>query len=188
VHVVGRTRWLKVPYRNTYEIYRAAYSMIANYAEIQKLLSEEGEVVEPELSSQAMRHGTRALFQKCRNDADELQYIKNTIAGLRQEGYPESQIVVLVRYRRDLEAIQTALRGSGVEVKNIHGYKGLEVEAVILPHLENTFSFAEDEAQERRLLYMAMSRARSRLYLTYSGKLPAAYEEIRRQGLADFIE
>ena len=40
VDVVGRTRWLRVPYRNTYEIYQAAYSMIANHEEIQGSLSE----------------------------------------------------------------------------------------------------------------------------------------------------
>jgi superfamily I DNA/RNA helicase len=41
---------------------------------------------------------------------------------------------------------------------------------------------------ELRLLYMAMSRARSRLYLSYSGRLPPAYDVLRKQNLADFLE
>ncbi len=44
----------------------------------------------------------------------------------------------------------------------------------------------KDEAGERRLLYMAMSRGRERLVMPYSGRLPGAFEELRRQGLADF--
>lgn len=188
INVIGRTRWLRIPYRNTYEIYRAAYSMIANSPEIQSALSEEGVLIEPDLSSQKMRHGPLPLVRKCRNAADELSSVKNIVTTLLQEGFPEKQIAVLLRYRRSMEEIQKALQGSGVWINMIHGFKGLEAEAVIIPHLEDTFVRSEEDAGERRLLYMAMSRARSRLYLTYSGKLPSAYEVLRRQGLADFVE
>ena len=47
--VAGRTRWLKIPYRNTQEIYEAAYGMIADHDEIQKSLTEDGELVTPDL-------------------------------------------------------------------------------------------------------------------------------------------
>ncbi len=188
VNVVGRTRWLKIPYRNTYEIYRAAYSIIANHSEIQKSLMDEGEIIEPELSSQTMRHGPIPLVRKCRSAVDEISYIKNTVLSLRQEGFPERQIAILVRYRRDMDNIQREIRGSGAGVYMIHSFKGLEMEAVIIPHLQNTFINSDEEVAERRLIYMAMSRARSRLYLTYTGKLPPAYADLRSQGLADFIE
>jgi hypothetical protein len=34
---------------------------------------------------------------------------------------------------------------------------------------------------------MAMSRAREQLYMTYFGKLPRPYEDLRHQNLADFV-
>lgn len=188
IHVVGRTRWLRVPYRNTYEIYSAAYRMIANHEEIQKSLSEEGELIEPELSSQTMRHGPIPLVRKFRNVADEMVYLKNTITSLRQEGVAEKQIAVLVRYRREMDAVNNAIRGSGVSAYMMHSFKGLEMDVILVPGLQTTFVRPEEEGSERRLLYMAMSRARVKLYMTYSGKLPQAYEELRKHGLANFME
>lgn len=187
ISVVGRTRWLKVPYRNTYEIYRAAYSMISDNEEIQKSLTDEGEKIIPELSSQTMRHGIRPLVQKCRSNYDEDVAIKNAVASFRQSGIPEKQIGVLVRYKRDLYGVKKLLQGTEVLVTAIHSIKGLEMEGVIIPRLHTTFQEFEGETSERRLLYMAMSRARSNLIMTYSGRLPIAYEVLRSENLADFI-
>lgn len=189
VSVVGRTRWLRVPYRNTYEIYQAAYSMIANHQEIQNSLSESGELVKPDLTSSEMRHGAKPLVRRCHNSADELAYIKNTVDTLRRDGFRDEQIAILARYRNDLEPIKNAMKGYDVMVNPIHSFKGLEMEVVFIPHLHKTFSKeGEDfEATERRLLYMALTRARSQLFLTYSGKLPKVYEQLREAELADFL-
>ncbi len=187
ISVVGRTRWLKVPYRNTFEIYRAAYSLIADNEEIQKSLADEGEKIMPELSSQTMRHGKRPLIQKCKSNFDEDTAIKNAVASLRQSGIQEKQIAVLIRYKRDLYGVKKLLQGTEVMVAPIHSIKGLEMEGVIIPRLHTTFQEFEGDTNERRLLYMAMSRARSSLIMTYSGRLPGAYEVLRTENLADFI-
>ena len=187
--VAGRTRWLKVPYRNTREIYEAAYGMIADQDEIQRSLADEGEPVTPDLSSVSLRHGPRTLVQRCASVEKELDFLKNRIFSLRQEGYRDKQIAVLVRYAQRIRGIRERLRGLDVRVQPIHGFKGLEAEVVFIPHLQQTFlkEDEEDLAAERRILYMAMSRAREKLYMTYFGKLPRPYEDLRRQGLADFV-
>ena len=189
IPVAGRTRWLKVPYRNTQEIYQAAYGMIAGHDEIQKSLADEGELVQPDLSSSAMRHGTRPLVQRCSSVDKELDFLKNRIFSLRQDGYRDGQIAILVRQSQSVKPIRERMRGLDVRVQPIHGFKGLEAEVVFIPHLQNTFRRDEDEylAAERRILYMAMSRAREKLYMTYFGKLPRPYEDLRRQNLADFV-
>jgi len=188
IQVVGRTRWLRVPYRNTYEIYQAAYSLIANNAEIQQSLKEEGELITPQISSQTMRHGPKPLLRKHRSTNDEVEYIRDLVAALRQQGYSEKQIAILVKYKSDIVPIEAAIRGSGVAACTIQSYKGLEMDAVILPHIHKTFTPSDEETAMRRLMYMAMSRARSALYLTCSGKLPHVYEELYRQGLVDYME
>jgi hypothetical protein len=120
---------------------------------------------------------------------EDATYGKNWIFSLRQNGYRDGQIAVLVRPSQSIKPIRDRLRGLDVRVQPIHGFKGLEAEVVFVPHLQNTFRREEDEyvAAERRILYMAMSRAREKLYMTYFGKLPRPYEDLRRQNLADFV-
>ena len=189
IKVAGRTRWLKIPYRNTQEIYRAAYAMIADNSDIQASLADKGELVKPDLVSTSMQHGSRPLIQKCTSVEKELEFIKNTILYLRQNGYKDRQIAVLVRYTNSLKDVQNAMRGYDIRIHPIHGFKGLEVDAVFIPHLQRTFQREEEEyiTAERRIMYMAMTRARKHLYMTYFGKLPRPYEDLRRNDFADFV-
>jgi len=187
VEVVGRTRWLKVPYRNTYEIYQAAYEMISDNDEIQNSLKEEGEWIRPEVNPVEMRHGKRPLVQKLANTREEIYRVKNIIDSLKTDGIREDQIAVLTRYRREAKDLERFLQDTSVVINPIHGFKGLEMEAVILPHIHLMFQDAEEETSERRLIYMAMSRAREQLYLTYSGRLPTPFNTLRTKNLVDFL-
>jgi len=187
VEVVGRTRWLKVSYRNTYEIYQAAYEMISDNDEIQNSLKEEGEWIRPEVNPVEMRHGKRPLVQRLANIREEIYRVKNIIDSLKTDGIREDQIAVLTRYRREAKDLERFLQDTSVVINPIHGFKGLEMEAVILPHINLMFQDAEEETSERRLIYMAMSRAREQLYLTYSGRLPTPFNTLRTKNLVDFL-
>ncbi|HEX2044462.1 MAG TPA: ATP-dependent DNA helicase UvrD2 [Gaiellaceae bacterium] len=73
----------------------------------------------------------------------------------------------------DLEArFGEEARGRGVTLLTYHRAKGLEFEAVLLPNLvEGELPFRRaDAAEERRLLYVGMTRAKRHLELTWSGK------------------
>lgn len=69
----------------------------------------------------------------------------------------------------------------GIWVGPYHAAKGLEFEAVIMPYLNDdqvpwpdvvaAFNPEETDAREARLLYVALTRARSQLLMTYSGTL-----------------
>jgi len=178
VHVVGRTRWLKVPYRNTYEIYQAAYQLIATDPALQKSLEEEGLIVIPELNEHSMRHGTKPLVRRYQNFDQETSNIRSQIDLLLREGVDSRQIAVLHRKRKGVEQIEEALKGCDVSIDTFHAYKGLEFEVVFLTQLQETRDFRGSEknvSAERRLVYMAMTRAREKLYMSYSGKLPEKY-------------
>jgi DNA helicase-2/ATP-dependent DNA helicase PcrA len=62
--------------------------------------------------------------------------------------------------------------GRGVNLLTYHRAKGLEFEAVFLPNLaEGELPFRRaDAAEERRLFYVGMTRAKRHLELTWSGK------------------
>ncbi|MBA4420831.1 MAG: hypothetical protein C0391_06760 [Anaerolinea sp.] len=187
IPVVGRTRWLKVPYRNTYEIYRAAYDLIDGYQEIQDSLVEEGERVEPDISREVMRTGIKPLLRKFNTIQEEKDYLRNVVETYRNQGYLDKQIAILARHNDDLNNIRQRIKGLDIWAETCHSFKGLETEVVILPFLHKTFLDASKEAAERRLMYMAMSRARSNLVLTYSGRLPTPYQGLLDKSLVDYL-
>jgi len=70
----------------------------------------------------------------------------------------------------DLDSLQTE---KGISLMTFHSAKGLEFKAVVVAGLEdgllphfNSQGAREDVEEERRLLYVGMTRARERLYLT----------------------
>jgi len=181
IPVVGRTRHLRTPYRNTYEIYQAAYELIRSDETLQSALGEEGVLVEPDMNAAFMRHGSKPLFQKFKTFDEEAIYVRDSISSLLQNGYKPEQIAVLSRRTRGVDKISRVLKGLGVNIGSFHAYKGLEFEAVFLSQLQETFQETvnpQGNSEERRLVYMAMTRARQQLVGCYQGILPAAYRSI----------
>ena len=78
----------------------------------------------------------------------------------------------------DLEARfgSTGADRRGVHLLTLHGAKGLEFEAVFIPRLEEKelpirqAKKPEEIAEERRLFYVGLTRAKRHLSLTWSGK------------------
>ena len=78
----------------------------------------------------------------------------------------------------DLDArfSSTGPERKGVHLLTLHGAKGLEFEAVFIPRLEERelpiklAKKPEEIAEERRLFYVGMTRAKRQLAITWSGK------------------
>jgi superfamily I DNA/RNA helicase len=124
---------------------------------------------------------------------------------LRKEGYRPNEIAVLHRkkhgpanYRSHLSSakapgVKLPLRddtdvSDAVQFTTIHACKGLEYRAVFIVQAQELFQIPSGtprEAQskfmadELRLLYVAMTRARERLYITYQSKLPPPIEALQ---------
>ena len=95
-------------------------------------------------------------------------------------GWPE----VLNRIHLQSELDMVRAKAEKVQIMSLHASKGLEFEAVFLPCLEDgilpfggsaaltdeghAHPTPEEEAEERRLLYVGMTRAKSRLYLSHA--------------------
>jgi len=76
-----------------------------------------------------------------------------------------------------------------VTISTCHAAKGLEWPVVMIPAVENgTFPFyrTDDVEEERRLLYVACTRAQGLLYLSHSSKRKVA-GETKTKELSDFI-
>jgi len=93
-------------------------------------------------------------------------------AGLAADGPTLTDLVAELQRRA---TVQHAPSGAGVTLTTLHGAKGLEWEAVALVGIHEggvPFVLAETDAQiaeERRLLYVGVTRAREHLRISWSG-------------------
>ena len=93
-------------------------------------------------------------------------------------GTPEQQILAAFLSHASLEAgeREAAAGEDALQLMTVHSAKGLEFSAVFMSGLEEGLfphenSMLEDGGieEERRLMYVAITRARQRLYLSYAG-------------------
>jgi len=185
IPVVGRTRWLRIPYRNTREIYQAAYEVIRRDEVLQKQLEQElgSAVVQPDIANSFVRSGPRPEVRCYANFDSEMLFVEAEIRRLLQDGVPAAQIAVLHRRTSGKNRLQQKLRGLGVHIDTFHGPKGLEFDVVFMTEMHETFNLGgeptpEELSEERRLVYMAMTRPRQRLCMTYIGRWPEPLRDV----------
>lgn len=170
-------------YRNTKEIAQLGLA-------ISKMpyFSGVADLVEPSRPSAA---GDLPTLVKCENKEKEIEltlklananasnqsvailFKNRDYEGLIKEKIPPKS----VRLHRDMTTWQA---GPGIRYGTYHSAKGLEFDMVILPFLsqdnlpdqENIEAFGQDDAlaYNGRLLYVAVTRAKTRLVLIYSGE------------------
>lgn len=145
----------------------------------------------------SMRSGPHPIVAQCTNPAEEETAIAEAIEGWLEEG-DGVNIGVLARTRAAVKRMVSALTEAGIKavetrnatkaaevqvsVMTMHGAKGLEFTHVVLAgvnadampaqyRLDNLTDEdrADELQQERALLYVAASRARDQLMVTYSG-------------------
>ena len=149
--------------------------------------------------------GPLPALVECNSEQQELQFVARqaqlrartgTVAVLFQDREQERRFTPLLsisgtRLHRDLKQWNW---GPGLFYGTYHSAKGLEFDAVYLPHLSSAkmphpndvaaFDFAEAAAMDVKRLYVGVTRARSTLVLTYSGELsplvPTALELMQR--------
>jgi superfamily I DNA/RNA helicase len=169
-------------YRNTAQIARLAISL----AKSPYMRSSDADLVEPVQPTAA---GPIPTLIKCRDKSAEAATIRDFVKGASRD----QKVAILLRKWADAWIVDglpyTRLRrdmnrwdeSPGLYVGAYHSAKGLEFDAVVMPFLsEDTVpdaevldAYIESEAcaREARLLYVAVTRAKSSLVMTYSGKL-----------------
>jgi superfamily I DNA/RNA helicase len=200
--VVGRSRVLRRAYRNTFEIAQVSRRLLRDEPSVLAVLKQEEDepdLVEPE--ERWMRHGPRPSVHSFAAEAPERKWLENRLKELLSDGVRPEEIAVFERETATLEATAAAMRKAGLPVRRLsdhtdraavafgtmHAAKGLEFRVVFVMRLDQLFRQAsrwrlpEDEqrryeASEMRLLYVAMTRARDRLYLEYRYPLPKDLE------------
>jgi superfamily I DNA/RNA helicase len=194
----GRSRILKRSYRNTYEILRVAYEIVGNDKDLREEIRSEGEdVIEPDMDSRLMRRGPLPVIMQFSDRSREMQYIAKEVSRLVEAGYTWEEIAVIHReyaflsdlasHLRSREIPVQVVRGTNINLASpdvklltLHSSKGLEFSVVFVAGVERLQprpgltgeELRSAMAEQRRLLYVGMTRARERLHIMHAGPLP----------------
>lgn len=191
IDVTGRGALLRRNYRNTQEILCAAHAMMRDHR-FDDLDEEPVEVEEPEYS---LRRGELPGLKRFDSPEQEIDWIATEIRRLRSEArYKPGDMAILYRQRWpyqklvnsrlqgfepvELDRDPYTYFGPGLKHTTFHSAKGLEFKIVFVVGVTDGQMVPKDDwslegdrledylARERRLLYVAMTRARDILYVT----------------------
>jgi superfamily I DNA/RNA helicase len=190
----GRSRRLTLNYRTTRQNLALAMGVIGD-EDVVDLDGDEETVA----GYRSAFGGPTPILRTFDTAAAEWNGVAETVRGWLDAGDPAESIAVLARRSHELEQVKEALRNSGVPVEflpkqgsgndgvvkiaSMHRAKGTEFRNVIVAAandgvvpLDYVFQNRPDSehaaiwAQERSLLYVACSRARNQLVITWTGK------------------
>lgn len=179
VQIVRRARVLRVNYRNTAEVLAAAYGMIRELDSAGMTAREMGqEYVVPE---RALRHGPQPEIRRFRSLEASRRHALEWIQGRLALGVVPGEILVLAAEASEVAGLASQLNDQGiparilgrkgptgtVRLSTVHGSKGLDADSVLF--LDAHQLERHDEAEARRLFYIAMTRARNGLCISYRG-------------------
>nr|WP_316046797.1 3'-5' exonuclease [Planococcus glaciei] len=198
----GKSRALSKNYRTTTEISTAAFHLI----EADESIRSNVDFVKPALID---RHGHPPIYRFFLTPQQQLQFLIEEIQML-QNDYALSEICVVAREKRHIESMASGLNVAGipsdilqnsepdfesdrVKLVTMHSIKGLEFKVIFLIDLNSglippdRYSDAEDqetlESDERKLLYVGMTRANELLYMSSVKKPSKFIKEINRKNL-----
>ncbi|MEO5874947.1 MAG: 3'-5' exonuclease [Streptosporangiaceae bacterium] len=191
IKIVGRTQRLTVSYRTTQEILTWAVRVLG-------LVSEEDLDGWPDSREgyESPMHGRRPIVRRFTEWSQECAAVVAQVRAWLSDGVEPGAIAVAARTNSKAGDVADALRAAGVEpeppgpagghvqVGSMHSLKGLEFQCVavvgvqdkVVPHDRAVVPLDVDKAahleslqRERCVLYVACTRARDRLYVSYSG-------------------
>jgi len=181
IQAQGRTNILKINYRNTQEILNVAASFAHDLLSAKDVDEDHVPVVHP---MSAGRHGQRPCIVKLPTLDDESKWIVSQLKEARQNGMPWKDMAVLYRHYDPVgKQMLNKLKAAGVPVSwqksvtfsgdqdtvrliTMHSSKGLEFPLVAIPGVGMMPGADEIVEDEARLLYVAMTRATSRLVMS----------------------
>jgi SOS regulatory protein LexA len=186
--VKGKSNSLAKNYRTTTQIAETAYSLLEN----DNLITGDENFVKPSLLD---KQGAYPVFRRFNTKALEAGYVSNLIVELSKD-YNYGDIAIIARTNEQVKEFGTYLETAKVPFKvmsaqdgyefgddkvkvlTMHAIKGLEFKVVIMIGVNSkslplkSFTIDDEdsfESRERKLMYVGMTRATDKLYITCDG-------------------
>lgn len=202
-NMAGKSNILSKNYRTTKQIAMAAYSLLGK----DLVLNKSDNFVEPVLVE---RNGAKPQYHSFERLEQELNFLVKEIKKLLLNGtFDLHDIAIVAKTWNYLEDIKPHLLNHGLDahlLKNqkseayyeeekihlltLHSSKGLEFPVVFIVGInENILPFSDDkEEEERKVLYVGMTRAKELLYMSSSAKASRFIAEIEPKYFANISQ
>jgi len=187
IQAQGRTTILRLNYRNTLEILSVARAFAAELLSGDAADEDGVPVVVPE---SAGRRGPAPELISCDSPAAEAQVIAARIRDEVDQGRSPAEVAIIYRKESQVAGLERELQHQGLpfctaigggkgklfedqralKVVSMHSSKGLEFSSAYIPGIGQMPPAGEDEVNEARLLYVAMTRATGSLVMTHHGE------------------
>jgi superfamily I DNA/RNA helicase len=194
ISVRGRSRRLSLSYRTTQEILAWAVPLLGP----DPVTGLDGEV-DSLIGYRSPMHGPRPQHRLTVSRAEEFTFLTERVGSWLSDGIEPHAIGVAARSAALVSEAREALRLAGIETVSLngrgdtravragtmHAMKGLEFQAVavigverglvpepaaVTPAAEDAATHAQDLQRERRVLFVACTRARDHLYVSGTGQ------------------
>ena len=186
VQARGRTKILRLNYRNTREILAFAYEFAKDYLQEKNSDDDHVPLIKPETAGVA---GPTPIFRQLDSFEEEASFAANCVARWHDDGVAWRDVAIIYdahwmgevvarKFRqRDIpfQLLDTSARkkrynpqGDHVVILTQQSSKGLEFPRVIVVGLGKLKTEPENVVEESRQLYVAMTRAREYLLVTAS--------------------
>lgn len=184
----GRTSILKLNYRNTREILQFAFNFAKDFLQEKDADEDSVPLVKPEVGGKS---GQPPVFRQLPSRSEEYNFICRCLKKWHSDGVAWNDMAVIYCHNYFGEALAREMLQHGIpnlcmrDTKTRRSYnpsdnqvllitrqssKGLEFPRVIVAELGGLQDDEEKQAEEARLLYVAMTRAQETLLLTASGE------------------
>lgn len=183
VEVRGRTKLLKVPYRSTRQILKAAYSLVSDNQVVQNLLKESGDFEWPDLNAEELRDGILPELHIHLDFLAQQQFIQDKIGELLARGFHPTDIAILHTQKYARDPFEDMKR-KGVIVDDVKRVTGMEYRVVFIPKL-NDFLYKYQEEEKLGMdanlssLYTAITRSKDMVFILNEKKLPNIINQIK---------
>ncbi|GAA4840322.1 hypothetical protein GCM10025787_21480 [Saccharopolyspora rosea] len=191
IHVTGRSFKLRTNYRASREILLFSTALLLG-----ERVDDMDEGSDDLTGYRSLLRGRPPRTREFPTERDELAAIVERVTGWLGDGVAAESIAVTARTNRFLGRVEEALRGNGiatawlgedrpgVRIGTMHKAKGLEFRCVavadvgaaslpfpraVTPEPVDPQQYQQDVQAERNLLFVACTRARDRLFVTWHG-------------------
>jgi hypothetical protein len=193
INIIGRSHSIRKNYRNSREILKAAYAVLIENLDEAMIASGEMELLNPELANFST---PLPMVLSAESLDDEIMYARSIIAEAASEN-PNARACIAIAGYSFLEVSRFGKRhnipvldGTGdfldapCLLSDLEQTKGYEFDAMVIVNcaagtLPPTHAPAEEAFRHGCRLYVAMTRARRHLYLSYSGQVSPWLEKAK---------
>ncbi len=184
---IGKVTFLKIAEGNEHELTGKVAEKVADFRSMLGRIKKHAQVSKPSETIKMIIKSTGVEDSLKKDGEDGMERIENIkeLASLAQKYDhldPEEGIeklleeAALATDQDEIETESDIKKKNGVKLMTIHSSKGLEFDYVFITGLEQGLfpserkdSKKDDEEEERRLFYVALTRARQKVFLSYAG-------------------